>query len=223
MKISGAKAQVFFDNFDPARVIDGDGVITTTPGTWYKIFEKGEESEIVFPENYIFRAPTAVEDQIVLKTGDKVYPFLMERICKTSADLSAEQGTIDASDDCDTGAQILDGNINISGSLGSLLQYNDLTGDFDNVTDLIVSKFFETVTDDGAGHYELSPRNDDDVFMLVNINSHVKAGQTEIWMALPIIISSMSMSFGNTDIQNKDMSWNKGSGPGVVYKAPRAA
>jgi hypothetical protein len=223
MKIAGAKAQIFFDSFDPSRVITGTGTNTTDAGKWYRVMEKDPAGSLPFPVNYIFRAPTGSSTQITLKTGDKIYPFDMDQICKTSADLSAEQGTIDASDDCNPGASILDGNVVRSGSIGSLFQYNDLTGDFDDVTDIMVSRFFDIATDDGAGSYELKLRNDDDMFMLVNLNSTAKAGQTEIWMCLPVIISSMSIALGNTDIQNRDMSWTQGEGPAVMYKAPKAA
>jgi hypothetical protein len=223
MKITGAKAQIFFDSWDPSRVIDGTGSNTTTAGTWYKVIEKAAASALPFPEGYIFRAPVGPATQITLLTGDQIYPFEMDRICKTSADLSAEQGTVDASDDCDPGASILDGIVVRSGSIGSLFRYNDVTGDFDDVTDIIVSKFFDVATDDGAGVYELKLRNDDNVYMLVNLNSAAKVGQTENWLCLPIIISSMSMALGNTDIQNKDMSWTQGEGKAVIYKAPKAA
>jgi hypothetical protein len=222
MKITGAKAHIFFDSFDPSRIITGTGSNATTAGTWYKVMEKGEASNLPFEENYIFRAPIS-ETQITLKTGDKIYPFQMDRICKTSADLSAQQGTVDVGDDCDPGASILDGIVVRSGSIGSLFQYNRTTGDFDDVTDIIINRFFDIADDDGAGIYALTPRTDDDTFMLVNLNSTAKAGQTEIWMCLPIIISSMSMSLGNTDAQNKDMSWTQGEGPAVIYKAPKAA
>jgi hypothetical protein len=222
MKIAGSKAHIFFDSFDPARVITGDGAITTTAGQWYKILEKDAAGDLPFPENYIFRAPSS-GTQITLETGDKIYPFEMDRICKTSADMNAEQGTVDASDDCNPGASILDGIVVRSGSIGSLYQYNDVTGDFDDVTDIIVNRFFDIATDDGNGLYDLKLRNDDAVYMLINLNSTAKAGQLEIWMCLPIIISSMSMSLGNTDIQNKDMSWTQGEGPAVIYKAPKAA
>ncbi|MDR1390669.1 MAG: hypothetical protein LBJ31_11930 [Treponema sp.] len=223
MKITGAKAQIFFDSWDPSRVIDGDGTITTTAGVWYRIIKKAAASSLPYDEGYIFRAPIGSGTQIVLKTGDEVYPFQMDRICKTSADLTAEQGTVDASDDCDPGASILDGIVVRSGSIGSLFRYNDVTGDFDDVTDTIVEKFFDILEDDGAGVYTLKARNDDAVYMLVNLNSAAKAGQTEIWLTIPIIISSMSMSLGNTDIQNKDMSWTQGEGKSAVYKAPKAA
>jgi hypothetical protein len=223
MKVSGAKAQIFFDSFDPSRIITGNGTLTTAAGQWYKIIELDPDSNIEFPLGYIFRAPIGTGQQIVLKAGDKVYPIQMDRVCKTSADLNAEQGTIDASDDCNPGANILDGNVVRSGSIGSLFQYNDVTGEFDNVTDMMLSRFFEIATDDGAGVYILEPRNDDDIFMLVNINSAAKAGQIENWLCIPIIISSMSMSLGNTDIQNKSMNWTQGEGPAVIYKAPKAA
>jgi len=91
------------------------------------------------------------------------------------------------------------------------------------VTDTVVNRFFNIVRDDGNGLYELDQRNDDPIFILCCLNSNAKIGQTENWLFVPINISSMSMSLGNTDAQNKDLSWSKGEGEPVIYKRPKTA
>jgi len=59
--------------------------------------------------------------------------------------------------------------------------------------------------------------------LLFCLNSNAKEGQIENWVFVPIVISSMSMSLGNTDAQNKNLSWTKGEGEAVIYKRPKAA
>jgi hypothetical protein len=132
-------------------------------------------------------------------------------------------GSVDVSDDCDPGATISDGVLSVSGSLAGLFRYDDETQDFDDVTDTIVNRFLDIVEDNGNGTYELHPRTDNQIYMLTLLNSGGKAGQTENWLFCPINITSMSMSLGNTDPQNKELSFSKGEGQPVIYKIPVAA
>jgi len=223
MKITGAKAWVFLDSFDKDKVITGLDTEHTKAGQWYRILEKGEGSKLPLEVGFPFRAPALEEDEIQLTQGDRIYPLDPERFCKTSANLQAEQGSVDVGDDCDPGATILDGIVKATGSLAGLFRYDDETYDFDDVTDTVINRFFNIVKDDGAGLYELEPRNDDPIFMLCCLNSNAKVGQTENWLYIPISISSMSMSLGNTDAQNKDLSWSKGEGEAGIYKRLKAA
>jgi hypothetical protein len=220
MKLTGIKALVYSDSLDCAAIIEGNGTLTTVADTFYFVFARGAGSDLPVEDSF-FKSPHTT--QITLVTGDKVYPIERNRFCKTSADISFEQGTVDVSDDCDVGATILDGNVQISGSLAGLFRYDDKTQNFDEVTDEFVNKFLNIISDDGAGTYELKPRNDQTMYLLVLLNSGAKAGQTENWVICPIVIASMSMSLGNTDAQNKDLSWNKGEGHAVIYKVPKTA
>jgi hypothetical protein len=222
MKITGAKAAISFDSYDASRVITGTGSNTTTAKQWYWINKRGANSNLPYEGAPFFGPSGAGATQKTLVVGDELYPFDMKRLCKTSADVSMEQGTVDVSDDCDPGATILDGVINISGSVGSLFRYDDTTGNFDNVTNEMINRFLDIVEDDGAQAHLVS-RTDSPVFMAVLLNSNAKAGQIENWLILPISISSMSLSLGNTDAQSKDMSWSKGEGKAVIYRVPRTA
>ena len=212
---------VFFDSFDHEKTVSGPGR-ETEAGTWYRIMAKGENSNLPLPEGFVIHSPAGGE-QIELAAGDMLYPLDPQRFCKTSASLSAEQGAIEAGDDCDPGASILDGIVKVSGSVAGFFRYNDATGEFDSVTDEIVSRFFDTVQDDGEGGYGLTPYDETPAFLLVCLNSNAKIGQTENWLFLPVVFSSFSMNFGITDAQNKDLSWTKGEGPALIYKKTRTA
>ena len=222
MKITGAKAHAFFDSFDETRVISGGAGIVTQAGKWYFILERGTGSNLPYAGTVI-RAPVAGNEQITLIEGDKIYELDEQRFCKTSVSLSAEEGTIDVSDDCDPGANILDGNVAISGSLAGFFRFDDATQEFDSITDDIINRFFDLVEDDGNGTYEVSDRRNGQAYLLINLNTGAKAGQIENWLFIPAIISSMNMNMGNTDVQNRDLSWSKGEGKAVVYKRPKAA
>jgi len=223
MKRTGLKAHVFFDSFDEERIITGGATSTTQPGAWYFIIERGEGSSLPY-QGGVLKSPSAPgAEQITLVEGDKLFPLDPQRICKTSASVSAEEGSIDVGDDCDPGATILDGNVKISGSLAGFFRYDDQTQEFNSVTADMLNRFFDIVDDDGAGIYEEHPRENGAAYLLINLNSDIKAGQTENWLFVPAIISSVSVNLGNTDVQNKDLSWSKGEGKAVIYRVPRAA
>ena len=218
MKITGSKAQVFIDSFNNSSVIEGDGTVQTTANQKYFVIAKSENSNIPVSAGMFFIAPSS--QQITLETGDKLFAINEERFCKTSASFEFSMGSVDVGDDCDPGATISDGILTFSGSLAGLFRYDDQTQDFDNVTDIIINRFLDIVEDDGNGTYTLYPRADSQIYILTLLNSGGKVGQTENWLFAPININSMSMSLGNTDAQNKDLSFSKGEGITTVYKVP---
>ena len=220
MKITGQKAQVFIDSFDDSSIITGDGIITTDSKSKYFVIEKGDGSNIPVATGTFFMAPENSSQQIVLVNDDRLFKINEERFCKTNASFEFSMGSIDVSDDCDPGATISDGILSLSGSLAGLFRYDDVTGDFDNVTDIIVNRFLDIVDDKGDGTYELHPRTDNQIYLLTLLNSGGKTGTTENWLFAPINITSMSMSLGNADPQNKDLSFTKGEGAPVLYKVP---
>jgi len=220
IKITGQKAQVFIDSFDDSSIVNGDGTITTEKKQKYFVIEKGEGSSIPVVRGAFFMAPEDSANQIVLVDGDRLFAIKEERFCKTNASFEFSMGSVDVGDDCDPGATISDGILTISGSLAGLFRYDDATGDFDNVTDIIVNRFLDIVEDSGDGVYTLYPRSDNQIYLLTLLNSGGKVGTTENWLFVPINITSMSMSLGNADPQNKDLSFSKGEGLPLVYKVP---
>jgi hypothetical protein len=210
-KLIGNKALLFFDAYDPARTIHGDGTIATGPETWYYVIGRGTGSggsglPEGFREGGIFRSPKTGSAQLVLEEGDRVMPIDRQRFCKTSADWSIEQGTIDVGDDCDPGATILDNVLKLSGSFSGFFQEDVETGEFQQVTFEMLNRFFDLAEDDGEGNYAITPRTDDLLFLMILMNSDVKAGQMEKWLLTPIVIPSLSSSIGMTDAQNMDVS-----------------
>jgi len=222
MKITGAKAHVFLSDEDVLSIIEGGEGKETDEDSTYFVFDKGEESKIPVEINNFFWSPKEGE-QIELTEGDKIFKITKDRYCKTSADYSAEQGTIDVSDDCDPGAQILDGVVSISGSFSGFLQIDELTGDYYNASEMVLNKFFKIVKDEADGTYKVTERNDNQIFLLICLNTAAKVGQYEPWLMVPARISSVSGSFGNTDAQNQDISWVKGEGIPVIYKRKKVA
>jgi hypothetical protein len=220
MKITGAKAWVFFDSFDKDKIISGGAGVTTKAEEWYLIIDKGEGSQLKLPKGFPVRAPKG-DAQIALVQGDRIFPLDPKRFCKTSVSLQVEQGTVDVGDDCDPGATIPDGIFNISGSLAGLFRFDNETMEFDNVTSDIMNKFFDVIEDDTSGMYRYTPRDDEAVYLLCCLNSNAKVGQIENWIFVPIVLSSFSLNLGNTDAQSKDLSWSKGEGAAVIYKRPR--
>jgi hypothetical protein len=224
-RLVGNKAMLFFDTFDPARVIAGDGAVTTAPNTWYYIVGRGigpDGSGIPpgFKDGGIFRSPKTGTTQLVLEEGDRVMPIDQERFCKTSADWSIEQGTIDVGDDCEPGATMLDNVLKLSGSFSGFFQEDIETGEFSDVTFEMLNRFFDLAEDDGAGNYAVTPRTNDIMFLMILLNGDAKTGQMEKWLLTPIVIPSLSSSIGMTDAQNMDISWQQGEGQPLVYRTP---
>jgi hypothetical protein len=220
MKFTGKKAQVFIDNYNSTNVISGTGSNTTTGKEKYFVISKGAGSNIPVVEGTFFIAPSVSETQITLVIGDRLLKIEPDRFCKTSASFEFAMGSVDVGDDCDPGATISDGILTITGSLAGLFRYDDVTQDFDNVTDVIVNRFLDIIEDDGAGNYNLHPRSDAQIYLLTLLNSGGGAGTTENWLFVPINITSMSMSLGNADPQNKELSFSKGEGQPIIYKVP---
>jgi hypothetical protein len=205
------------DSFDNSNVINGTGSNTTAAKEKYFVISKGVGSSIPVVEGTFFIAP-ATGTQIALIIGDKLLKIEPDRFCKTSASFEFAMGSVDVGDDCDPGATISDGILTITGSLAGLFRYDDVTGDFDNVTDIIVNRFLDIVEDDGAGTYITHTKTDAQIYMLTLLNSGGANGTLENYLFVPINITSMSMSLGNTDAQNKELSFSKGEGQALIYK-----
>jgi hypothetical protein len=221
MKITGSKAQVFIDNYNSSNVVIGTGSNTTVASQKYFIISKDAASNIDshLVAGMFFIAPKS-GTQITLETGDRLLKIDPDRFCKTTASFEFAMGSVDVGDDCDPGATISDGILTITGSLAGLFRYDDITQDFDNVTDVIVNRFLDIVEDDGAGVYNLHPKNDAQIYLLTLLNSGGGAGTTENYLFVPINITSMSMSLGNADPQSKELSFSKGEGQPIIYKVP---
>jgi len=223
MKQSGSarKAYLAFGG----QVLSGGGSSAETEaGAWYLILKKDPSSSTLpedIPINTIFQAPSS-DAQITLAAGDQVLKIDFERFCKTTADFSFEQGSIDVSDDCDPGAQIPDGITSISGTLSGFFRFDDVTQEFNDITDKVFNIFVPFIEDDGNGGYTFTAPVTESIILGICLNGNAAVGQIENWLITPIVITSISASGGNTDGQTLEISWNKGEGTAVKYSIPKA-
>jgi hypothetical protein len=226
-KFAGRKALIYNGVLDPSQAINGSvppaPAVKTAKDTLYLVTKRGTNSTL--PLATLFFSAFTDAAQYTLVEGDQIIPLERTRVCKASADISMEQGTVDATDDCSGpyGESILDGVTQISGSLSGFMLYDPVTRELAPSTVDMMNRFMETVEDDGAGHVTVNPIEDKQLYMFVNLNSAAADGQKEVWMLLPIIVSSLGSSWGLTEAQNMDMSWSKGTGNAYVYTRQRPA
>jgi len=205
-------------------IVDGDGTITTIANQWYVILKKGGISglDAQLPIGVPFKAQ-ASGTQPVLATGDQLLLIDFERFCKTTADFSMEQGSIDVSDDCDPGAQIADGITTISGTLSGFFQFDDTTQEFNDMTDKVFNIFVPFIEDDGQGGYTFTAPVSERILLGLCLNGNAAATQIENWFLCPINITGISASGGNTDGQTLEITWTRGEGTAVKYSVPKTA
>jgi len=214
-KYTGQKAHVWIDSGNNEVVSSG----STIAGQKYFVMDKGGDSAIPVPAGMIFQAPRT-NPQIALVDGDRIYHINEERFCKTSASFELGQDAVDVGDDCHPASTIASGITTFSGSLSGLFRYDPVTDEFENIIQDILNKFMTVVHDDGEGTYEVHPKDDAQVYILTQLNSGAKSGQFENYIFAPIVINSMSMSFGHADPQSKDISFNLGHGSPIIYRVP---
>lgn len=97
---------------------------------------------------------------------------------------------------------------------------------FDEETDELVpatqdwlNRFFDIVEDDGAGVYTLTEKNDEDILMMILLNSKASGvdGKVENWLITPAILTSTTMNVALKDVFKADYAWTKGDGPASIY------
>jgi hypothetical protein len=217
MKITGQKAIVFLDNMNDSDI---KSTGSTTANTKYFVLNKGTSSAIPVAAGGFFITPKD-SSQITLVSGDRLLKITEERFCKTSASFEFSMGSVDISDDCDPAASISDGIVSVSGSLAGLFNYNDITQEFDDISNVLLNRFLDIVSDSGNGTYTVSPRSDSRIFLLTLLNSGGVSNTTENWLFVPINITSLSLGIGNVDPQSKTINFVKGEGNAVIYKRPK--
>lgn len=196
---------------------------TTILTGWYKIAAFGESTAL--PDlkiGSIFQTPADALNDITLSTGDEVYPITLTEVCKVDTEVSGEMGTVDATDSCDWPytVNLPDGFVNLSGTINTMLRFNDDTEELVSVTEDFLVKFFDIVDDDGEGTYTLTAMDDSDVllFILMNSRSAGTAGIVSNYIITPAVLTSNSMPNAMKDVMKADYSWSKGQGPAMIYK-----
>ena len=204
------------------------GTVTTsgalTADSWYKIskFKTTGSALPALKETSLFKTPESVGDAITLATGDAVYPLTLKEVCKVDLELSAEMGVIDVTDSCDGPymANLPDGFSNLSGSINTMMRFDEETDELIDVTSDFFNKFFDIVEDDGEGTYTFVPQNSDDLILMILLNSKSAGidGKVENWLITPAILSSLSANVPLKDALKGDFGWSKGDGQASLYK-----
>ncbi len=192
-----------------------------TAATWYEVKSVGDTTALPtgMSVGSVFKSP-ASGSAITLAAGDEVYPLTLVRMFKTDAEISAEEGTIDVTDDSVSGysASILDGYRTISGSLNGFAKVDDATGELTSDTSEILGRFFDTITDDSAGVYTFKATENEKFLLFYCLNKDAPSGGVQNWLIIPILLSSLGTGAGLKDAQKRDLSWTKAEGPASLYR-----
>lgn len=202
-------------------LVEGDGATALTANTWYEIKSVATSGSVlpIGKESAVFRTPDT-GTTLTPVAGDDVYPLTLNRICKTDAEVSLEEGTIDVTDDCEEGfnAVILDGYKSISGSLNGFLKFDDETGKLVDGAKSLLGRFFNLVEDDGAGNYTVTPAENEKILLFILLNKNAGVGDTQNWIIVPALLSSLGTGAGLKDAQKRDISWSKAQGYTSIYQ-----
>jgi len=192
--------------------------------TWYKIasFKSTGSALPALKVGSIFKSPEDIIDVITLAAGDSVWPLTLTEVCKVDVEISGEMGVIDTTDSCDAPymANLPDGFTNLSGSINTMLRFDEDTDELIPVTKEFLNKFYDIVDDDGEGTYVFTPQNDNDLLLMILLNKEASAtgsGMVENWMITPAILNSVSTNIALKDVFKGDYGWTKGQGPASIY------
>jgi hypothetical protein len=202
------------------------GTLVTTgaldANAWYQVAAKAATGSALEPllVTHLFKTPDAAETAITLVAGDEVYPMTLSQICKTDAEYSGEEGTIDVTDDCDGpfNSMIPDGFTTLSGTLNGFTRYNDATGEIVTAVEEVFGRFFDIVTDDGAGTYSVTPKENNQTYLFLLLNKDAALDQVQNYLISPAIFTSLSTGAPLKDAQKRDIAWTKGEGRSSFYK-----
>jgi hypothetical protein len=221
MKKTGSKSRAYLMKQSVGTTVTGGAAVVTTADKWYFVLAKlATASDLPVAVGGFFKSPSGAT-QINVATGEALLLLNDDSFCKTTADISGEMGVVDVTDDCDGDyiSNIVDGYTALSGSLAGFYRFDDTTQDLTDATEGILNNFFDIVEDTSAGVYTITEKDDAQYLLRILLNKDVSgAGKKEVWLVLPVIISSFSTSLGLKDAMNLDLSWSKGEGRAYVYK-----
>jgi len=217
--IQGNKAILF--NVTKGTLFEGTGALPLTANTWYLISSAiAVAPELPLGVGYIFKEAIAA-GVLTPKVGENVYPLTFTKICKADLSLSPSKGTVDVTDDCEAGynAYISDGFTEISGSANAFFKENDPLGGMAAGQLAFMQRFFDLVTDDGAGVYTFTAKNDDDMILAILKNSHrVAEDDVQIWILVPVILSGITLDAPLKGAQTFNFNFQKGQGAASIYQ-----
>jgi len=205
-----------------------EGTVVTTGAlikdSWYRISAFADTGSTIpaLRVGSVFKTPEEDGNAITLATGDEVFPLTLAEICRIDTEISSEKGVIDTTDSCDEGfmSSVTDGYVNMTGSINTMLRFDKTTDEIVSASEDLLNRFFDFVEDDGEGTYVQTDKNDDEVLLMILLNSTNADvdNKVENWMIVPAILSSASTNIALKDADKADYSWSKGQGPVSFYK-----
>jgi hypothetical protein len=202
------------------------GTVATTGAltvdTWYKIKAKATVSALpAMTIGSVFKTPALVGDAITLASGDEVWPLTLTEVCKVDVEVSGEMGVIDTTDSCDYpyNVSIPDGYTNLSGSINTMMRFDEATDEIVDVTKDFLVKFYDIIEDNGEGTYTITSKDDSDLLLMILLNKDASgvSGKFENWLIVPAILNSISNNIALKDVFKADYGWTKGQGPASYY------
>jgi hypothetical protein len=192
-----------------------------TADTWYKISEFGTASALPdLSVGSIFKTPEGAGDAITLASGDAVWPLVLTEVCKGDVEISGEMGVIETTDSCDYPyvTNLPDGFTSLSGSINTMLRFDEETDGLVSVTKELLKRFYTNVEDDGEGTYSVTAKDDGDLILMILLNKNATAdGKVQNWLIVPAILNSVSNNVALKDVLKGDYGWTKGEGPASLY------
>ena len=194
-----------------------------TEDSWYRIKERAAAASALpdLDDKSIFHSPILIGDKITLVAGDEVWPLTLTEVCKADVEVSGEVPVIEVTDSCDYPytANIPDGFTGLSGSINTMMRFDDDTDELVSTAQEFLNRFYDIVEDDGEGTYALTAKNDEDLLMMILLNEDTleEVGMVENWLLIPIILNSISQNIALKDVLKADYGWTKGEGPAEFY------
>jgi hypothetical protein len=219
-KLSGVKLQI--SKAVRGALVVGDAIAELLPNKWYEI--KSTAAVSILPsgmvETNVFKTPDVGETPLVPAIGDDVYPLNLEIMCKTDGEISAEEGTIDVTTDCDGGynVSILDGFVTISGTINGFLSFDDETEELNDSMKDIFNKFFDVTTDDGAGGYTVTLKENEKIMLFILLNKSAKLADIQNYLIVPVYFTTLGTGAGLKDAQKRDITFTKAGGLATRYE-----
>jgi hypothetical protein len=215
-------------NFAIGTLVEGDGAVALADDSWYMTAAKASTgSQLPGEVGQIFKTPTAAINAITPVSGDNAYPLTLSQVCKGDTSISASNGTVEVTDDCDGGftAMILDGFTDFSGSFSGFMKFKDADGDLASADqEDFLNRFFDVVTDDGAGTYTVTAKDDSKIIIGILDDKELTAvGAVQIWQLVPALLTELTLDKPLKGAQNIDFSWAKAEGPASIYKRTTVA
>jgi len=203
------------------------GTLVTTGAlavnSWYKIKARAATNSAL-PDlkiGTIFKTPQFSADVITLAAGDEVYPMTLTEVCKVDVEISGEAAVVETTDSCDYPyiSNIPDGFTNLSGSLNTMLRFDEETSELIDVTKDYLNKFYDIIEDDAEGVYTFMGKNDSDIYLMMLLNRHDNDTKdiVENWLIIPAVLTGVTQNVALKDVQKADFSWSKGQDPACVY------